>query len=382
MIHFVTNEYAPFRGGGATYVRETAAAAAKLGYPVRVIAPAYGLKSHPSDANEPFSIERVACSGRLTPGGLWSLSRALARRRDVLQDSPIVLLSVGAQMATMLLHRFGSFRPTRRPVAIFHGSEVFRFRDHPFWSRVASRPLAFTQPACSSAYVERLLRESRLYAEAVRIVRAPCACPAALVESASAAELTRPNGATRDPKGFRILTLARLHPRKGQHLTAQALGLLPADVKKRIHYQIAGEGTAAYRRVVERACEAAGVSYAIRGEVHANELTAVYSGCDAFVMTSATLPKSVEGFGISYLEASVHGKPVVGFRTGGVEEAVLHDETGLLVPEGDLSAVAGAILRLEQDPGLCDQLGRRGRQHARSFHWENAARALCDAASA
>jgi len=48
-------------------------------------------------------------------------------------------------------------------------------------------------------------------------------------------------------------------------------------------------------------------------------------------MTSVQLPGSVEGFGISYLEASMHEKPIVAFRTGGVEEAVVHERTGLMV---------------------------------------------------
>ena len=382
MIHFVTHEFAPFRGGGATYVREVATAAAHLGLRVRVIAPDYGRTIHPSDSTEPFPIVRVPGNGRLTPGGLWSLSRALARERETLRDEPIILLSVGAQMAMMLLVRFAAFRPTRRPVAFFHGSEVFRFRDHPIWRRLASQSLPLTQPACATAYVEDLLRRSSLYEDDATIVRAPCACPAALVESASAGKFGRQPEVPSRPQTFRLLTLARLHPRKGQHLTAQALGLLPAEVKQRLHYQIAGEGPPEYRRLVERTCEAAGIAFDIRGAVAPHELTEVYSACDAFVMTSVTLPNSVEGFGISYLEASIHGKPVIGFRTGGVSEAVLHDETGFLVPEGDVAGVADAILRLERDPALCHRLGQRGREYALSFRWEDAARVLCEAASA
>src|SRR5262249_21711041 len=102
MIHFVTHEFAPFRGGIATYVLETAYAAAQLGFPVHVIAPDYHQLAHPTDATENFPITRVPCSGRLTPAGIWSLARALANRRDELRESKIVLLSPGAQMAMMI----------------------------------------------------------------------------------------------------------------------------------------------------------------------------------------------------------------------------------------------------------------------------------------
>ena len=185
-----------------------------------------------------------------------------------------------------------------------------------------------------------------------------------------------------DSGTFRLLTLARLHPRKGQHLTARGLALLPDHAKKRLRWQIFGAGTASYRREVERTCADAGIEFTIHGAVPPEDLTAVYSACDAYIMTSVSLPDSVEGFGITYLEASIHGRPVIAFRTGGVEEAVLDGETGLVVPEGDLPGVARAVLRLMDDPVLAESLGQRGREFAAGFRWENAARVLCEAALA
>ena len=127
MIHFVTHEFAPFRGGIATYVRETARAAAALGFPVRVIAPDYGLAHHPTDMSENFPIDRVRCSGRLTPAGIWSLARSLAARRKVLHDSKIVLLSPGAIMAMMIARELKWISSAGPMVSFFHGSEVLRF---------------------------------------------------------------------------------------------------------------------------------------------------------------------------------------------------------------------------------------------------------------
>ncbi len=378
MIYFVTHEFAPFRGGGSTYVQEVARAAAALGHSVRVIAPDYGRSVHASDADSPYPIERVPGSGRLTPAGIWSLTRALARRRVELRDSPVVLLSVGAQLAMMLLTRFFGFRPSRPLIAFFHGSEVLRFRNQPLWRRLAASTLPLTLPACASRYVEQLLRESRLYPGETPIVLAPCACPAAIVASAGLATERGPAGSSL----FRLLTLARLHPRKGQHLTARALGLLPEEVRQRLRYEIVGDGTASYRREVERACVEAGLDFSIRGAMQPTELTAIYSACDAYIMTSVALPNSVEGFGITYLEASIHGRPVIAFSTGGVEEAVLDGVTGLVVPEGDLPGVANAVRRLMDEPGLAASLGRGGREFAQGFRWENAAKALCDAALA
>jgi phosphatidyl-myo-inositol dimannoside synthase len=377
MIHFVTHEFAPFRGGIATYVRETAGAASRLGYPVRVIAPDYGLDNHPGDAAENFPVERVRCSGRLTPVGIWSLARALAVRRETMREARIVVLSPGALMAMMIARGLGWISTSGPVVAFFHGSEVLRFRRHPLWRRLSACFLPHTKPACASQFVEVLIHESDLVPRNIPIVRAPCACPADVVKSAADIfDITPTRTTGYDP--FTLLTLARLHPRKGQHLTARALGLLPPELKQRIHYVIAGEGAPAYRDEVERACVEAGIRHTFRDVASPAELTSIYATCDAFIMTSVRLPNSVEGFGISYLEASVHGKPVIAFRTGGVEEAVLQDQTGLLVAEGDLSGVAVAVQRLMLEPDLRERLGRGGREFALGLSWDNAARALCE----
>ncbi len=181
MIHFVTHEFAPFRGGIATYVRETAQAAVRLGFPVRVMAPDYGLDRHPGDADEHFPVDRVRSSGRLTPAGVWSLARALAARRDELRDGKIVLLSPGALMAMMLARELKWIAPAESTIAFFHGSEVLRFRRHPVWRRLAARFIPHTKPACATQFVDKLIRESGLVPREIPIVRAPCACPEDLV---------------------------------------------------------------------------------------------------------------------------------------------------------------------------------------------------------
>ncbi len=377
MIHFITHEFAPFRGGIATYVRETALAATRLGYPVKVMAPDYGLERHPGDGDEQFPIERVRCNGRLTPPGIWSLARALADRREELRDGKIVLLSPGALMAMMLARELKWVTPAESTIAFFHGSEVLRFRRHPVWRRLAARFVPHTKPACASQFVDKLMHESGLVPRAVPILRAPCACPADLVDAA-ARELSATNLTRKTSDDFVLLTLARLHPRKGQHLTAQALGLLPSEIKRRIHYIVAGEGSRKYREVIERACAAAEIRHSFQEVADPAERPSLYAACDAFIMTSVQLPESVEGFGISYLEASMFEKPVVGFRSGGVEEAVMQDRTGLLVAEGDLPGIASAVHRLIVEPKLRQRLGKAGREFALGFGWQDAARALCE----
>ncbi|MGH7409967.1 MAG: glycosyltransferase, partial [Candidatus Methylomirabilis sp.] len=75
----------------------------------------------------------------------------------------------------------------------------------------------------------------------------------------------------------------------------------------------------------------------------------------------AVLPSLEEGFPNAVLEAMAAGKPVVASRVGGIAEAVIHEETGLLVPPGDDQALAEAILRLLEHPAEAARLGEAGR---------------------
>lgn len=72
-------------------------------------------------------------------------------------------------------------------------------------------------------------------------------------------------------------------------------------------------------------------------------------------------PALAEGLGLALLEAQAAGVPVVGFRSGGVAEAVADGETGILVPTGDTVALGAAVVALLDDPGRRQSLGAAGR---------------------
>ncbi len=83
-----------------------------------------------------------------------------------------------------------------------------------------------------------------------------------------------------------------------------------------------------------------------------------FVGCfDVFVH-----PALAEGLGVAALKAAAAGVPVVGFEAGGLGEAVVHDETGILVPPEDAGALREAIGRLLTDEQLRIRLGRAGKK--------------------
>ena len=93
-------------------------------------------------------------------------------------------------------------------------------------------------------------------------------------------------------------------------------------------------------------------------------------------MTSVNLERSVEGFGLVYLEAAAHGLPVVAHDVGGVSEAVADGVTGLLVPPDRPAQLAAAFERLIHDEHLRHRLGNAGREWAGRNCWKQSAEVL------
>jgi phosphatidylinositol alpha-1,6-mannosyltransferase len=87
-----------------------------------------------------------------------------------------------------------------------------------------------------------------------------------------------------------------------------------------------------------------------------DELFACYAHCDVFA-----LPSRGEGFGLVFLEAMAHGKPVIGGAHGGIPDIVVDGETGLLVPHGDVPRLAQALELLLANPSRAREMGERGK---------------------
>jgi glycosyltransferase involved in cell wall biosynthesis len=85
------------------------------------------------------------------------------------------------------------------------------------------------------------------------------------------------------------------------------------------------------------------------------------------------MPSRYEGWGIAAVEAAACGKAVLGTRVSGLEDAVRHEQTGLLVEPDSVDALSRGMKRLLEDPPLRRSLGVQGREWARRFDWERIA---------
>ncbi|MFA6215495.1 MAG: glycosyltransferase family 4 protein [Patescibacteria group bacterium] len=167
-----------------------------------------------------------------------------------------------------------------------------------------------------------------------------------------------------------ILSVGRLVERKGHDLVIKAL---PQIIKQlpAVMYVIIGDGP--YRQTLENLVN----QYQLRdymtflGAKKKEETAAFYQNCDVFAMPSRQLPNGdVEGFGIVFLEANSFGKPVIGGKSGGVPEAVLDGQTGILIDPASIDEMAQAAIKILSDRSYAERLGLQGLERVTSqFDW-------------
>lgn len=173
-----------------------------------------------------------------------------------------------------------------------------------------------------------------------------------------------------------ILTISHLVKRKGHRNVLKALPQVLEKIPNLVYLIVGkGEEEEALRKVVKDLKLEGRVIFA--GEVRREEeLPLYYGACDLFIMPSYEIKEKgdVEGFGIAYLEAGASGKPVIGGRSGGVPEAIIDGETGLLVDPLNIDQIARALVKLLINPELSRKLGETGRKRVeQELNWQKVA---------
>lgn len=169
-----------------------------------------------------------------------------------------------------------------------------------------------------------------------------------------------------------ILTVARLVKRKGIDIVLRALPQVLEKIPN-LEYQIIGDGPDRSRLSPIVQTMGLGSKVKFLGAKNSQELAEYYAECDVFIMPSRKLSDGdYEGFGIVYLEAGYFGKPAVAGRVAGAQEAVIDNETGILVNPKSVDEIAQAVLKLLLDQKLAYKIGEQARKRVlKNFIWEN-----------
>ncbi len=155
-----------------------------------------------------------------------------------------------------------------------------------------------------------------------------------------------------------VIIAGQVIERKGVADLIEAWALLPAECRARAELVIAGDdllGHGEYRRAMEQLAAERGVPARFVG--FQKNIGQWLTASDV-----ATVPSHVEPMANANLEAMSYGLPLVSSRVGGIPEAVLDGETGLLVPPKSPAALAEALARLLTDEPLRLRLGQQGRR--------------------
>jgi phosphatidylinositol alpha-1,6-mannosyltransferase len=184
-----------------------------------------------------------------------------------------------------------------------------------------------------------------------------------------------------------LLSVGRLTARKG--LAEFVEGILP--LVHRVHPDVRlliigdeapqalhrGHGAGIDR--VHAAARAQGMNEAVQwlGPCSEEALAEAYQAADLHVFPGRDIPGDVEGFGMVAIEAAAHGLPTVAFDVGGIADAVADGISGRLVPAGNESAFAAAVVNVLAQGGK--EAGERARMFAEAFSWDRFGRELADA---
>lgn len=149
---------------------------------------------------------------------------------------------------------------------------------------------------------------------------------------------------------------------KGLGILIEALATLPANYRVRL------VGSGPDREALQALAASQGTAdrVEILPAVPTEQVPGAMAQLDMFVLPSLTRPNWKEQFGRVLIEAMACGVPVIGSDSGEIPRVVA--DAGLIVPEGDAVALAGAIHRLGEDAALRGQYARRGREHVLANH--------------
>jgi glycosyltransferase involved in cell wall biosynthesis len=173
-------------------------------------------------------------------------------------------------------------------------------------------------------------------------------------------------------------TLASLAVRPGAPLVVMVAALVghkdpltfvrAMDVARRtvpnVQALMVGEGD--LRGAVEREIATLGLGDCVHLAGYRTDADSLMSVADVVSLSS-----SDDGIGGVVIDAMSFGKPVAATAAGGIPEAVVDGETGLLVPIGDATALGNAIARLITDRALAEQMGANGIRRAPQFSIDN-----------
>lgn len=355
-IAIPTADYPPIEGGISSVSLHVSRELAALGHEVTVIAPWFP-DTGDFDANEPVNVIRFRGYQlrwlRFIP--------MLLKSREPIRTADLTLginIAYGGLMAWLLGARYVTFA---------YAYEFLKFQGVPVLGSMLRRAFNLSAKTIAiSRFTAEQLTSFGVEIETIETILpgAPEALEIPESDEESIRRLLQWQG------GPILLAVGRLVPRKGH---ATLFDAMPKILECHPTTQLAVVGRGPEETVLRDQIKHLELEHAIRmlGYLDDYDVARLYSVCDVFTLpTGEDAGGHVEGFGLVFAEANAYGKPVVAGRSGGVIDAVVDGETGILIKPGDAKACADAIISLLNDPERAKAMGETGRKRIESeLNW-------------
>ena len=326
-------------GGAETFTADLCRKMRELGADVRIV----------------FVTSGEPLTSRINAAGVPHRSLGLTRGRQVLRHPRAlattvhalgpdgVLLPSGGYLAAAL--RIGGYRG--RIVAVAHGAtvELGEMTLHDRLARPVDRAIGFWASDVDVAVSEFVLSHMRRQFRKGRLIR--------IYNGVDLSVYTDSPGLA-SSEAVTVAYAGRLIEGKGVDVLLRAFAAGAA--REGVRLRIGGEGSA--RPMLETLAAELGLNGSVEFTGWIFDMPSFWRACDVAVMPSDRL---VESFGMAAIEAMACARPVVATANGALPEVVDHGVTGLVVPRGDVRALADALVALTSNAERRRSAGRAAR---------------------
>jgi phosphatidyl-myo-inositol dimannoside synthase len=245
---------------------------------------------------------------------------------------------------------------------LIHSKEI----NHPIGSSLNKRVLKALGKAnyviANSRFTKELAIKLGVKVKSIKVINPGCNYPIPVDDDAK--EFAKKIYGTASPK---LITISRLDGRKShQNILMTIKNLLPKFPN--LKYISIGDGDE--RSNLENLKKELNLSKEVEliFKSSEQEKIALLEQSDVFVMPSVIYKKSVEGFGITYIEAASYGKPSIGGIYGGEADAIKSGQTGYLCNGNDLNALYDTLLKILEN-NHHKELGVNALEFSKDFNW-------------
>lgn len=314
------------------------------------------LHDRPRDA---ATIRRISRGFARQPGKLQrflSARRALALHASdlactlQLEPPPDVIVANFGQNGIVAARLKQAFFPDARLAVIFHGWDVSAYVAANGWEGYRrAAPAIDVAIAVNRPWAERLAANTPIRDVVVHHL------------GVDLQKIQQPPPRILGRAGFGIVFVGRMVEKKGLIYLIEAAARLTARGHE-LGIDVVGDGPEESGLRAAAASAGVGDSIVFHGRQPNEVVLRLMAGADCLVLPSVTAADGdQEGIPVTLMEAMATGLPVVSTFHSGIPELIADDDTGLLVPERDAGALAGAIERLITEPGLGQRLANRAR---------------------